>query len=143
MREFFKPCRRKFGVVTLLMACVFTAGWVRSTRVNEVASVLMSRRAQLFIKSDNGIVEFGRFLGHEPNYFSTQPTTRWVQYDEDQHNSNPWAGISWRCRFSNVGIAGFSEGANPNGARYESFIWTCPRNVGAGLGLYGLLELNG
>lgn len=30
MLEFFKPWRRRFGVVTLGLACVFAAGWVRS-----------------------------------------------------------------------------------------------------------------
>jgi len=30
MGEFFSPWRRKFGVMTLVMACAFMAGWVRS-----------------------------------------------------------------------------------------------------------------
>jgi len=30
MGEFFKPWRRKIGVVTLVLACVFMGGWVRS-----------------------------------------------------------------------------------------------------------------
>jgi len=30
MGEFFIPMRRKIGVLTLVMACVFAAGWVRS-----------------------------------------------------------------------------------------------------------------
>ena len=30
MREFFRGWKRKLGVVTLVMACVLTAGWVRS-----------------------------------------------------------------------------------------------------------------
>lgn len=33
--EFFKPWRRTIGVVTLLMACVFTAGWTRSYSVED------------------------------------------------------------------------------------------------------------
>ena len=33
MGEFFKPWRRKIGCVTLLLACVFTAGWIRSRTV--------------------------------------------------------------------------------------------------------------
>jgi len=28
--EFFKPTRRKLGVMTLVIACVFAAGWMRS-----------------------------------------------------------------------------------------------------------------
>lgn len=30
MRDLFKPWRRKIGAATLVMACVFAAGWVRS-----------------------------------------------------------------------------------------------------------------
>jgi len=30
MGDFFKPWRRKIGVVTLVLACLFMAGWVRS-----------------------------------------------------------------------------------------------------------------
>lgn len=30
MWSYFKPLRRKIGVVTLVVACVFMAGWVRS-----------------------------------------------------------------------------------------------------------------
>ena len=30
MHDFFKPWRRKFGVVTLRLACAFMAGWVRN-----------------------------------------------------------------------------------------------------------------
>ena len=47
MVDFFKPWRRKLGVVVLLMACVLMAGWVRSWRVD---NVLM-----LPAEDDNGI----------------------------------------------------------------------------------------
>jgi hypothetical protein len=30
MMGYFKPLRRKFGVMTLVLACLFTAGWIRS-----------------------------------------------------------------------------------------------------------------
>ncbi len=36
MGEFFKGWRRKIGIVTLLMACVFMAGWVRSLAMCDV-----------------------------------------------------------------------------------------------------------
>src|SRR5436190_957332 len=35
MREFFKPWRRKMGVLTLMLACVFTGLWLRSTVVHD------------------------------------------------------------------------------------------------------------
>ena len=38
MGDFFHGWRRKIGVVTLLMACLFAAGWVRSYAIEEEAS---------------------------------------------------------------------------------------------------------
>lgn len=35
MKEFFKGWRRKVGCVTLAAACLFVAGWVRSTVVDD------------------------------------------------------------------------------------------------------------
>jgi hypothetical protein len=35
MREFFRGWKRKVGCVTLLLACVFTAGWLRSRFVTD------------------------------------------------------------------------------------------------------------
>ena len=32
MGDYFKPWRRKIGVATLVMACVFAAGWVNGQR---------------------------------------------------------------------------------------------------------------
>lgn len=39
MWNYFKPLRRKLGVATLVLACVFTAGWVRSLLVVDVIGV--------------------------------------------------------------------------------------------------------
>ena len=36
MPDYFKPLRRKIGVVTLVLACVFAAMWVRSGRIQDV-----------------------------------------------------------------------------------------------------------
>src|SRR4051812_44068427 len=45
MRELFKGWRRKFGVVTLVVACVFTAGWVRSlTNGNSLFLLALGKR---------------------------------------------------------------------------------------------------
>lgn len=35
MREFFRPWKRKLGVVTLLLACAITAVWIRSLGVSD------------------------------------------------------------------------------------------------------------
>ena len=36
MNGYFKPLRRKIGVLTLFMACIFFAGWIRSRVVADV-----------------------------------------------------------------------------------------------------------
>ena len=35
MGEYFKPYRRKFGILTLMIACKFMAGWVRSLFIHD------------------------------------------------------------------------------------------------------------
>lgn len=35
MREFFRGWERKLGALTLMLACVFTAGWVRSLAMTD------------------------------------------------------------------------------------------------------------
>jgi len=58
MVAFFRGWRRKFGVLTLLMACVFAAGWVRSPRIEDMVNcysgtpttgVLYSVHGSLFV----------------------------------------------------------------------------------------------
>jgi len=44
MGEFFKPWRRKIGVMTLLMALVFMAGWVRSLVYNDDIRVFVGKQ---------------------------------------------------------------------------------------------------
>lgn len=35
MNDYFKPLRRKVGVMTLLLECTFAAGWVRSLKIED------------------------------------------------------------------------------------------------------------
>ena len=52
MREFFRGRRRRFGLLTLLMACIFAAGWVRS-----------------FIRCDGANSEMGQIISHHGGLF--------------------------------------------------------------------------
>jgi len=64
MGEFFRPWRRKIGVVTLAMACVFAAGWVRSNSVEDLEDVLrvsISKRQTTTFKSRNGTICWADF----------------------------------------------------------------------------------
>lgn len=42
---YFKPLRRKLGVLTLFMACVFAAGWIRSISCWNVIDLSMLHRS--------------------------------------------------------------------------------------------------
>ena len=41
--SYFTPLRRMLGVVTLLLACGFAVGWVRSSQINDTIIVLAGR----------------------------------------------------------------------------------------------------
>ena len=45
MGDFFKPWRRKIGVVTLAMACVFMGGWMRSLRKADTTAISISKNS--------------------------------------------------------------------------------------------------
>lgn len=60
MREFFKPWRRKLGVVTLVMACLLMAGWVRSVRKLDHCSFHVSEYSFHTFSSCNGRVAWQR-----------------------------------------------------------------------------------
>ena len=74
MREFFKPWRRKIGLLTLLMACVFMAGWVRSSFI----------RDWIVFYSGNHLVQFGS---------DSQRLYCLVDYSKDHINKE---GATWK-----------------------------------------------
>lgn len=55
MRDFFKPWRRRLGVLTLVMACVFAAGWVRSLTVQDVCAVDFDSFAVYVVSVDHNL----------------------------------------------------------------------------------------
>ena len=55
MGEFFRGWRRKVGVATLLMACLFAAGWVRSQRIVDCILTGHSGRVHYFSSDAFGI----------------------------------------------------------------------------------------
>lgn len=52
MRDYFKPMRRKVGIATLVLACLFTAGWVRSLRTTDVFQRRMTDNTVYFLVSN-------------------------------------------------------------------------------------------
>lgn len=56
MREFFKPWRRKVGVVSVGLACVFMAGWVRSYQTDDQFEVF----GHMFVSFEGSFYEMSR-----------------------------------------------------------------------------------
>ena len=64
MREFFQGWRRKVGVVTLVMACVLTAGWVRSFLIRDILSINVFPQ-QIAAESNLGKIHLFRYENSE------------------------------------------------------------------------------
>lgn len=62
----FKLLRRRVGVVTLLLACVFAAGWMRSLYVVDRTSFSTSRTSALGIRSSNASLAFQSYRSEFP-----------------------------------------------------------------------------
>lgn len=58
MGEFFKPRRRKLGVLTLVMACVSAAGWVRSLTMHDEIQISHHERHQSIFNSRAGTIDW-------------------------------------------------------------------------------------
>ena len=52
MHTFYRGWRRKLGCVALVMACAFTAGWVRSRTANDYV-IMPTNSAGYFVGSDS------------------------------------------------------------------------------------------
>ena len=71
MGEYFKPLRRKFGVLTLVMACVFAAGWLRSLEMDDEVRLPTEGEINHFLTSSNLGLEWTTVIRQMP----PQPST--------------------------------------------------------------------
>ena len=77
MGGYFKPWRRKIGVVTLVMACVLMAGWVRSLTVADHIDIPRNNRLHM-LNSRHGHLVYCQF---EQDFFpKLQPLGLATQY---------------------------------------------------------------
>ena len=105
MREFFRGWRRKCAVVTLLMACVFAAAWVRSLSTSD--AILIPRTKSEFIRLDS---RSGRFSWNNVhNDQVTIPTMIWrsdviVGTDEDSVFDHSHYIYEWRWLWGTIDV---------------------------------------
>ena len=65
MGDYFKPWRRKIGVMTLLIACVLAAGWVKSAAFNDLIIFPIGQDLRFGVVSNRGRIALVRHDWHE------------------------------------------------------------------------------
>ena len=128
MGDYFKPWRRKIGMIPLVLACVFSAGWVRSQRIQDQIWVQQQQSLHVFVSMD-GVVSWTR----SSPFFLNIPV-RWVSKDSTKMvRQNSWDGgdVHWHWQRGgfDFGAASFEEAtskghAGPWTRRIE--VWQVP-----------------
>lgn len=101
MGEFFKPWRRKLGLVTLLLACVLAVGWIRSFFRYEFIEAPLGNSA-IGVASMHGGIDFYRIvsLNDKPILTSIQCLSTAFRLDpHEPPNTTPWGSefvFDWR-----------------------------------------------
>lgn len=102
MNDYFKPRRRKVGVVTLLTACLVLAAWVRGQHIQDLFAVASGSCFQVFVSDGRGITwrveeqspESAHFLKDLPYHWDSRPFVHFEQKEIDStHARRVW---SWR-----------------------------------------------
>lgn len=122
MREFFKPWRAKVGLVTLLMACFFMAGWMRSFFAFDQLYLSPKESLEHVFDSFNGHLRWWTYRG--PLNRNRQSLFECVRSSpmSDSLGSDDYIGIQWRFR-----LIGFGSGEDVDtDARYSMKVWTIP-----------------
>jgi hypothetical protein len=102
MSTFFKPIRRKIGVLTLLMACLLMLAWLRSTADQDAVFIHRERNALIdnhVLISMHGALSWSRW-----SPIDTDTPRRW-KYRQAKNpgiSDEDWNGadIHWRWRWN-------------------------------------------
>ena len=111
MKEFFRGWRRKIGVATLTMACVFAVGWVRSTIVADTLRFNSTEGVPYYFVeyTSLGVMSVPNKIvlerDHISNSFDGVPSISWVTEPVnadgrvDYYDRILQANLKWRYEF--------------------------------------------
>ena len=103
MREFFRGWRRKLGVVTLVVACVFAAGWVRSTIIADEFDYSFNHTSSRIIALLDGHIVWMIFDHVRPTnvpaigFYFNEP---FQTFDKFYHDKSK----TWKWRFCGIAV---------------------------------------
>ena len=121
MTEFFKPLQRKLGLVTLVTALAFMAGWMRSQRTIDVIHVLTSDRSadtlemnvRMNARLTNPMIEVGGFRDPSAHSFASIPGgIMWERLTSRINDPVPYASIFERFKFETFAFHRSRFGSN-------------------------------
>jgi hypothetical protein len=118
MGSYFKPWRRKIGVLTLFLACVSTFGWVRSLTIRDELWRYNGQQHYGLISEWHSLKWIGLKFGSVPNvtpsvdWESAVISTRKTPSDFFGNKSSCWR---WR-------YCGFGYGESESGAENNSIL---------------------
>ena len=139
MNEFFKFLvrfsqgrKRKVGLVTLLMACLFMVGWVRSFFYCEGVSLpFLTRTASHSVWSNQDGLSWVKELSLDnPDHWKDNQTFRWGSLPQTEESvldafgttRNNWFGFEvFDITYRHVNFR-----SNPNGDRVRMIVWIVP-----------------
>ncbi len=103
MGKYFHGWRRKIGLVTLLLACVFVAGWVRSIFVHDVLLFWDGTQALGLWGSQSGSLVWDTNDNPDVQRWTTPRWQNWIASEGVHPFDNP--EIKWQWRFCGFGFA--------------------------------------
>lgn len=65
---YFKPLRRKLGVVTLVIACVFAGGWIRCQFLSEQLYLWVAKHSVVTVVSENLVLALSLWWWNEQDF---------------------------------------------------------------------------
>ncbi len=97
MSDFFKPTRRKLGVVTLVLACVIISVWVRSLILLDHIELPVGKHATIIL------VTYGRsfavLIEHDPDV-DVSSSAKWLSKPSSEFSSEELYGMDFGSVYS-------------------------------------------
>jgi hypothetical protein len=81
MREFFRGWRRKFGVMTLVMACLFGLEWLRGQSTVDLIQFTTGNRTWQEWAFSDGIIRYWAIKAEDVPKETIPNVIRWKSYD--------------------------------------------------------------
>ena len=96
MGEIFRGWRRKVGLLTLLMALMSAAGWMRSTSVVDIIDYVKDRRSAFFVHSADQLLLFVWLHDNDHPFLSTIGSVA-LSDSDDLRLISRFRECGWKC----------------------------------------------